>query len=144
MANTVHHFYLPFIIFFKKIGYNIWIVCLKPVDLLYKQTQKLKIMKTINELKSNLTNLEFDMLVSISKCYNFYNNRCYNEKLTSKEKGIVGSLVKKGLIYDSFEFGFPDEKQGNFYPDPIVLEAFGIEEYGDAKGWSIEKVLINN
>lgn len=101
-------------------------------------------MKTINELKLNLTELEFKMLVEIASCYNFYNNRCYNEKLTPKEKGIVGNLVKKGLIYDSFEFGFPEEKQGNFYPEPIVLEIFEIDMYGDAKGWSIDKLLINN
>ena len=101
-------------------------------------------MKTINELKSNLTELEFAMLVEISSCYNFYNNRCYNEKLTAKQKGIIGNLVKKGLVYDSFEFGFPEEKQGNFYPEAIVLEAFGIDLYGDAKEWSIDKVLLNN
>jgi hypothetical protein len=108
------------------------------LSLIYQTNQKT--MKTINELKSNLTELEFEMLVSISKCYNFYNNRCYNEKLTSREKGVIGNLVKKGLVYDAFEVGFPEEKQGNFYPDPIVLETFGIDLYGDAKKWSIENI----
>ena len=102
-------------------------------------------MKTINDLKLNTTELEFKMLVEISSYYDFYNNRCYNEVLTAKEKGIVGSLVKKGLIYNSFEdkADFPDEKQGNFYPADIILEIFGIEYYGSAIGWSIDKILIN-
>lgn len=88
-------------------------------------------MKTINELKSNLTELEFAMLESIVGAYTFDNNVCYDCELTPSEKGVVGSLVKKELIYDSF--GDMHNEQGyensNFFPADFILDIYGLKHY---------------
>jgi hypothetical protein len=88
-------------------------------------------MKTINELKSNLTELEFEMLESIVSYYSFDDNVCYQEKLTASQKGIIGSLVKKQLVYDSFndmhnELGY---ENSNFFPSDLVLDIYGLQHY---------------
>ena len=91
-------------------------------------------MKTIQDLKNELTDLEFTMLDNIVGYYDMLNNTCYNYKLTTTEKGVVGSLVKKGFVYDSFG-NFQDDlaqdmPKGNFFPNDVVLDAYGLPYYG--------------
>ena len=86
-------------------------------------------MKTINELNATLTTLEIEMLEKIVKSYDLDCNICYQVSLTPSQKGVVGSLIKKGLIYDSFE---SEEGQGynsNFFPSDLVLDIYGLEHY---------------
>ena len=88
-------------------------------------------MKTLNDLKSKLTEKEFSTLEMIVNCYDKYDNICYDDKLTASEKGVFGSLVKKGLIYDSF-IDMHDEdgySNSNFFPSNSVLDIYGIEHY---------------
>ena len=80
---------------------------------------------TTATLRNELTANEFEMLDLIVGFYEKNDNICYCKRLTPSEKGIVGSLVKKGLIYD-----YLDETivfKSNFFPSEEVLEAFGIE-----------------
>ena len=93
------------------------------------QTQKINAMKTLNDLKSKLTEKEFSTLEMIVNCYDKYDNICYDGKLTASEKGIFGSLVKKGLIYDSFEGMNNEDSNSNFFPSYSVLDIYGIEHY---------------
>ncbi len=95
------------------------------------QLKKPLIMKTINDLKSNLTELEFTMLETIVKSYSFDDNICYNYKLTASEKGIVGSLVKKGLVYDSFEDMHDEEgyEDSNWFPISTILDIYELKHY---------------
>jgi len=93
-------------------------------------------MKTINDIKNELTDLEFSMLDNIVGNYDMLNNTCYNYKLNATEKGVVGSLIKKGLVYDSFgNFQADldlaqDMPKGNFFPNDLVLDAYGLSYYG--------------
>ena len=50
------------------------------------------------------TQKERDLLNEIKANYDENDNLCFTRQLTQEEKGVIGSLVKKGLIYDSFEF----------------------------------------
>jgi hypothetical protein len=88
-------------------------------------------MKTLNDLKEQLTELEFSTLQMIVHCYNMHDNICYDDKLTKSEKGIFGSLVKKGFIYDSFEDMHHENghSNSNFFPSNVVLDIYGIEHY---------------
>ena len=93
-------------------------------------------MKTINDIKNELTDLEFSMLENIVGHYDMHDNICYNYKLTATEKGVMGSLVKKGLVYDSFgNFQADldlaqDMPKGNFFPNEDVLNVYGLPYYG--------------
>lgn len=82
-------------------------------------------MITKKRLKSDLTKGEFDMLKTIVDLYDPVDNLCYSRELTPSEKGVIGSLVKRGLVYDSFKGieGYPS----NFFPSEDVLMAFGVE-----------------
>jgi len=75
----------------------------------------------------DLTALEIEMLNVIVKCYDEDDNICYQAKLTPSQKGVIGSLVKKGLIYDSFEDMEGSGYDGNFFPSEEILEAAGIQ-----------------
>lgn len=88
-------------------------------------------MKTLTDLKGQLTELEFNTLEMIVNCYDMYNNICYDDKLTPSEKGVFGSLVKKGLIYDSFEDMHHETgySQSNFFPSERILDIYGLEHY---------------
>ena len=88
-------------------------------------------MKTLNDLKAVLTELEFNTLEMIVNCYDKYDNICYDGKLTQSEKGVFGSLVKKGFIYNSFEDMDYDNgySNSNFFPTYDVLDIYGIEHY---------------
>ena len=86
-------------------------------------------MKTINDIKNQLTDLEFSMLENIVGCYDMRDNICYDYKLTATEKGVMGSLVKKGLVYDSFN-NMPDYPKGNFFPSEDVLDIYALPYYG--------------
>ena len=86
-------------------------------------------MKTINDIKNQLTDLEFSMLANIVGNYDMLDNICYNYKLTATEKGVVGSLVKKGFVYDSFG-NMPDYDKGNFFPSEDVLDIYALPYYG--------------
>lgn len=52
---------------------------------------------------NNLTQLERSYLFKIFVFYSESDNICWDTELTPTEKGVFGSLVKKALIYDSFE-----------------------------------------
>ena len=86
-------------------------------------------MKTINDIKNQLTDLEFSMLENIVGCYDMRDNICFDYKLTATEKGVMGSLVKKGLVYDSFS-NMPDYPKGNFFPSEDVLDIYALPYYG--------------
>jgi hypothetical protein len=75
----------------------------------------------------NLTALENEMLNVIIDWYDADDNICYQQKLTPSQKGVIGSLVKKGLIYDSFDGMEGTGYDGNFFPSEEVLTAAGIE-----------------
>ena len=75
----------------------------------------------IQELQT-LTELELNMLQQIVDCYDETDNICYDCKLTTQEKGIVGSLVKKGLVYDSRVDYDNKKSQSNFFPIDEAIE----------------------
>jgi hypothetical protein len=75
----------------------------------------------------DLTALENEMINVIIDCYDADDNICYQAKLTPSQKGVIGSLVKKGLIYDSFDDMEGEGYDGNFFPSEQVLIAAGIE-----------------
>jgi len=54
-------------------------------------------------MQITLTSLEEAMLLEICKDYDVENNECFIDSLSKQAKGVIGSLVKKNLIYDSFE-----------------------------------------
>jgi hypothetical protein len=86
---------------------------------------------TQEQIKSELTPLELSMLETIVSCYDIDDNICYSGKLSSTEKGVIGSLVKKKLVYDSFEdmhneIGYGDS---NFFPSYAVLDAYNKPHY---------------
>lgn len=77
--------------------------------------------------KVNLTTGEIAMLGTIISFYDEANNICYDCPLTPQEKGTVGSLVKKKLVYDSFEGehnnGMPGQyDRHNFFPTDEAIE----------------------
>ena len=74
-------------------------------------------MNTLQQ-KFSLTELEAKMLQTISEFYDSEDIVCYNEKLTPSEKGIIGSLMKKELVYDSNN---GVDLKGNFFPSEDVL-----------------------
>ena len=87
-------------------------------------------MKTINDIKTQLTDLEFQSLTNVINDYDFQDIVCYTNRLTPSEKGVFGSLVKKGMIYDSYAgMGDDDYQEGNWFPSHKVIEAFGLPEY---------------
>jgi hypothetical protein len=83
----------------------------------------------LEELKASTTDLEFQMLTEIVEHYDFENNLCYTKALTPSEKGVVGSLVKKGYIYDSFSNETGEGYTSNFFPSNEVLDIYGLEHY---------------
>jgi hypothetical protein len=88
-------------------------------------------MKNYIELKNefNLTELEGILLWEIVKEFSHLNNVCYDYKLTNVEKGIIGSLTKKGLVYDSFKGTDLEIEGSNFFPNEIVLKFCGLQLY---------------
>jgi hypothetical protein len=75
-------------------------------------------MKNLQQ-EFSLTELENEMLSVIVKSYDSEDNICFQRTLTQSEKGVIGSLVKKELVYDSCN-GI--EEDGNFFPSENVLE----------------------
>jgi len=47
---------------------------------------------------------------------------CFTREMSSSEKGIVGSLVKKGMIYDMSLIS--GHNKHNFYPTNAVLDIY--------------------
>jgi len=95
-------------------------------------TIKQLIMNTINDIKNQLTDKEFQSLTQILNAYDPKDVACYTERLTRSEKGIFGSLVKKKMIFDSYEgMGDDDDdhQEGNWFPSYKVIEAFGLPEH---------------
>lgn len=88
-------------------------------------------MENLAQLKStfNLTDLENSMLTAIIEYYEFDDNECYMKNLSNSEKGIVGSLVKKGLVYDSFAGTDLATNGSNFFPAENVLDFCGLQHY---------------
>jgi hypothetical protein len=87
-------------------------------------------MTTISDIKTQLTDLEFQSLTNVLNDYDYRDIICYTNRLTPSEKGVFGSLVKKGMIYDSYA-GMGDDgyEEGNWFPSGEVIEAFGLPEY---------------
>jgi hypothetical protein len=89
-------------------------------------------MKTIEDIKNQLTEGEFLMLALIVHEYNPKDVVCYTSRLTPSQKGTIGSLVKKDMVYDSYA-GFgnddPDHQEGNWFPSYDVVKAFGLPEH---------------
>lgn len=83
-------------------------------------------MKTLESLKAQLTEKELVFLELIIEAYDSTDVVCYMERLTVSQKGLAGSLVKKGFIYDSYE-GMDEE--GNWFPALKVIEAYGLPEH---------------
>jgi hypothetical protein len=76
---------------------------------------------------TNLTANEVAMLTRIIGQYNEDCNLCFTAELNQSEKGIIGSLVKKGLIYDSFDDEYLKEIDSaydtyNFFPTDEAIE----------------------
>ena len=86
-------------------------------------------MKNAQDIKNQLTDLEFQSLTHILNCYDSQDIVCYTERLTPSEKGVFGSLVKKGMIYDSYAGLHDDYQGGNWFPSYKVIVAFGLPEY---------------
>lgn len=91
--------------------------------------------ETVNELSSainkSITALEFNAIKEVVSMYDIEDIECYTADLTDTDKGVFGSLVKKELIYDSYE-GMNEEigvKGHNFFPATIVLDAYNLERY---------------
>lgn len=69
---------------------------------------------------TNLTTLEKELLNEIIGMYDEDCNVCFTRQLTQQEKGIMSSLVKKGLVYDSFENETGDGyEKHNYFPSEI-------------------------
>lgn len=83
-------------------------------------------MKTIGDINNKLTEKELEMLLLVIGAYDSKDIVCYDKRLTASQKGVVGSLVKKGFIYDSYD-GM--EEDGNWFPSSDVLEAYGLPEH---------------
>ena len=82
-------------------------------------------MEKLETIKAQLTEKELVFLELIIDAYNSSDVVCYMERLTVSQKGLAGSLVKKGFIYDSYE-GMDEE--GNWFPTSEVIEAYGLPE----------------
>lgn len=69
---------------------------------------------------TTLTQKETILLQEIIGMYDEDSNTCFTRQLTPEEKGVIGSLVKKGLVYNSFE-GESGEgyDRHNFFPSDI-------------------------
>jgi len=67
-----------------------------------------------------LTEKEYAIMQEIYATYDVDSNLCFTRQLTQEEKGVISSLVKKGLIYDSFE-GMTGEgyNKHNYFPSDI-------------------------
>jgi hypothetical protein len=77
-------------------------------------------------MKTKVTQNELQMLSDI---YDYQNtDSCGNYKVeTNEQKGLIGSLVKKGLIYDSFEgYNFSPNYQYNKYSFCCTMEGINI------------------
>jgi len=66
------------------------------------------------------------MLQRIVSEYDENNNLCYTSELTPTEKGLIGSLIKKGLVYDGFDDEYLKEidssyDRNNFFPTEEAL-----------------------
>lgn len=91
-------------------------------------------MKNATELqaKFNLTESESFMLSEIVSWYKFEDNICFDcqiKHLTNNSIGLLGSLTKKGLIYDSYK-GTDLESEGfNFFPVESVLDFCELQHY---------------
>jgi Mg/Co/Ni transporter MgtE len=86
-------------------------------------------MNTIENIKSQLTENEYNMLNLILSEYESTDVSCYTKRLTDSQKGIVGSLIKKGMVYDAYEgisSDDSDHNKGNWFPEDHVIEAFGL------------------
>lgn len=67
-----------------------------------------------------LTTLESALLNEIIGMYDEDDNICFTRQLTQQEKGVMSSLVKKGLVYDSFESETGDGyEKHNYFPSEI-------------------------
>jgi len=80
-----------------------------------------------HDITIGLTDLELSLLESIVRIYisEVEENGdivCFTREMTAPEKGVIGSLVKKGMIYDmSLVSG---QNRHNFYPTNIVLDSY--------------------
>ena len=83
-------------------------------------------METIENIQAQLTEKESAFLQLIIDAYDETDVACYMERLSASQKGIAGSLVKKGFIYDSYD-GM--EEEGNWFPTSDVRDAYSLPEH---------------
>ena len=71
-------------------------------------------------MNTQLTTLENELLNEIVGNYDENDNLCFTRELTNQEKGVMSSLVKKGLVYDSFENETGEGYEShNYFPSNI-------------------------
>jgi hypothetical protein len=71
-------------------------------------------------MNTQLTALENELLNEIVGMYDENDNLCFTRELTNQEKGVMSSLVKKGLVYDSFESEKGEGYEShNYFPSDI-------------------------
>ena len=86
-------------------------------------------MQTVKQIIETLTANEYEALMLVVNEYSPTDIACYEKRLTPSQKGTFGSLVKKGLIFDSYagwEHDDPDHQEGNWFPTDETTEAFGL------------------
>jgi len=82
-------------------------------------------------MKTGLTQSEIKLLNEIVSLEDDLNNICFNRKLTANEKGVIGSLVKKGMIYNAFDelemYGHGYD-QHNYFPTATGVSVIQIQK----------------
>lgn len=71
---------------------------------------------------TTLTQKENILLQEIIGMYDEDCNICFTRQLTQQEKGVISSLVKKGLVFNSFEgmeFIGNEYQKHNYFPSGI-------------------------
>jgi hypothetical protein len=63
-------------------------------------------------MKNILTQLEIKVITKVANCQDECNYTCFSAlAITNEEKGALGSLVKKGLVWDCSDYGAYEQKQ---------------------------------
>jgi hypothetical protein len=89
-----------------------------------------------NDKNKKLTDLEIKVLGMVSRSQIEDNFSEYDSVSSPSEKGILGSLVKKGLVYDAREM-----EQGDDYMYCLTTEGF--EKCGEL-GISTRHIIMYN
>jgi len=76
----------------------------------------------MGNLKQTLTTKEIKLLTDIIEYYDEDELEGYLDQLSPSEKGVAGSLVKKGLIFDASDYEC--DGGSNWKPKLLGLEIF--------------------